>query len=138
MSRGLGCGEGLRGYRPKGSGRLLSPKEEQEVQRLIQDPTPHPLKMYYALWTRPAVSDSIVVRYGIPLQVRTLDKHLKRWRYPRNPLKKACEQSPVAVGKWQKETCQAIYNLQESSATPNTETCTMLRNTSWPDLGPDG
>ena len=82
MSRGLGCGEGLRGYRPKGSGRLLSPKEEQEVQWLIQDPTPHPLKMYYALWTRPAVSDLIVVRYGVPLQVRTLDKHLKRWRYP--------------------------------------------------------
>ncbi len=101
MSRGLGCGEGLRGYRPKGSGRLLSPNEEQEVQRLIQDRTPEQLKMNYALWTRQAVSDLIEVRTGIRLQVRTAGKYLKRWGYtPRNPLKKACEESPVAVGKW--------------------------------------
>ncbi len=98
-----------RGHRPKGSGRLLSPTEEQEVQWLIQDRTPDQLKMNYALWTRQAVSELIEVRTGIRLQVRTVGKYLKRWGYtPQKPLKKAYEQSPAAVGKWLQETYPAI------------------------------
>ena len=98
-----------RGHRPKGSGRLLSPQEEQEVQWLIQDRTPDQLKMNYALWTRQAVSELIEVRTGVRLQVRTVGKYLKRWGYtPQKPLKKAYEQSPVAVGKWLQETYPAI------------------------------
>ena len=98
-----------RGHRPKGSGRLLSPQEEQEVQWLIQDRTPDQLKMNYALWTRQAVGELIEVRTGVRLQVRTVGKYLKRWGYtPQKPLKKAYEQSPVAVGKWLQETYPAI------------------------------
>ncbi len=98
-----------RGQRPKGSGRLLTPEQEQEVQRLIQDRTPDQLKMNYALWTRQAVSELIEVRTGVRLQVRTVGKYLKRWGYtPQKPLKKAYEQSPEAVGKWLKETYPAI------------------------------
>ena len=97
------------GGRPKGSGRLLSPAEEQEIQWLIQDRTPDQLKMNYALWTRQAVSELIEVRTGVRLQVRTVGKYLKRWGYtPQKPLKKACEQSPAAVGKWLQETYPAI------------------------------
>src|ERR1035437_2493282 len=89
------------GGRPKGSGRLLSPVDEQEVQGLIQDRTPDQLKMSYALWTRQAVGELIEARYGIRLPVRTVGKYLKRWGYtPPKPLKKAYEQSPVTVGKW--------------------------------------
>src|SRR5664280_2183379 len=89
------------GGRPTGSGRLLSEAEESEVQALIQDRTPDQLKMSYALWTRQAVSELIAARYGIRLQVRTVGKYLKRWGYtPQRPLKKAYEQSPVAVGRW--------------------------------------
>jgi len=89
------------GGRPTGSGRLLSQAEESAVQWLIQDRTPDQLKMNYALWTRQAVSELIEVRYGIRLQVRTVGKYLKRWGYtPQKPLKKAYEQSPVAVGRW--------------------------------------
>ena len=98
-----------RGHRPKGSGRLLSPQEEQEVQWLIQDRTPDQLKMNDALWTRQAVGELIEVRTGVRLQVRTVGKYLKRWGYtPQKPLKKAYEQSPVAVGKWLQETYPAI------------------------------
>jgi transposase len=98
-----------RGHRPKGSGRLLSAKEEQEVQWLIQDRTPDQLKMNYALWTRQAVSELIEVRTGVRMQVRTVGKYLKRWGYtPQKPLKKAYEQSPAAVGTWLKETYPAI------------------------------
>jgi transposase len=98
-----------RGHRPKGSGRLLPPEEEQEVQRLIQDRTPDQLKMNYALWTRQAVSELIEGRTGIRMQVRTVGKYLKRWGYtPQKPLKKAYEQSPAAAGKWLQETYPAI------------------------------
>lgn len=89
------------GGRPKGSGRLLCPGEEQQVQRLIQDRTPDQLKMSYALWTRQAVGELIETRYAIRLPVRTVGKYLKRWGYtPQRPLKKAYEQSPAAVGQW--------------------------------------
>lgn len=98
-----------RGHRPRGSGRLLSPVEETEVQRLIQDRTPDQLKMNYALWTRQAVSELIEARTGVRLQVRTVGKYLKRWGYtPQKPLKKAYEQSPAAVGKWLDEQYPAI------------------------------
>jgi transposase len=89
------------GGRPKGSGRLLGPDEEREVQWLIQDRTPDQLKMNYALWTRQAVGELIEARYGIQLKVRNVGKYLKRWGYtPQKPLKKAYEQSPAAVNKW--------------------------------------
>jgi transposase len=98
-----------RGHRPKGSGRLLTAKDEQAVQRLIQDRTPDQLKMSYALWTRQAVSELIEARTGVRLQVRTVGKYLKRWGYtPQKPLKKAYEQSPAAVAKWLEETYPAI------------------------------
>ncbi len=78
------------GHRPKGSGRLLSGEQEQQVQWLIRDRTPDQLKMRYALWTRQAVSELIEARFDIRLPVRTMDKYLKRWGYtPQKPLKKA-------------------------------------------------
>lgn len=97
------------GGRPKGSGRLLGPDEEREVQWLIQDRTPDQLKMNYALWTRQAVGELIEARYGIQLKVRNVGKYLKRWGYtPQKPLKKAYEQSPAAVNKWLNEQYPVI------------------------------
>jgi transposase len=97
------------GHRPKGTGCLLSPEQEQLVQRLIQDRTPDQLKMSYALWTRQAISELIEARFGVRLTVRNTGKYLKRWGYtPQKPLKKAYEQSPVAVGKWLNESYPAI------------------------------
>lgn len=97
------------GHRPKGTGRLLSPEREQQIRRLIQDRTPDQLKMSYALWTRQAVSELIEARFGIRLTVRNTGKYLKRWGFtPQKPLKKAYEQSPVAVSKWLNESYPGI------------------------------
>jgi transposase len=87
--------------RPSGTGRTLSAEQEREVQRLIRDRTPDQLKMIYALWTRQAVAELILTRYGIKLAVRTMGLYLKRWGFtPQKPMKKAYEQSPAAVKKW--------------------------------------
>jgi transposase len=46
-------------------------------------------------------SELIEAIYGVRLTVRNTGKYLKRWGFtPQRPLKKAYEQSPVAVQKW--------------------------------------
>jgi transposase len=90
--------------RPFGSGRMLTPEQENRIQQLIQDRTPDQLKLVYALWTRQAVSELIETVYGVRLSVRNMGKYLKRWGFtPQRPLKKAYEQSPAAVSKWVNE-----------------------------------
>jgi transposase len=90
--------------RLKGSGRLLTAAQEDKIQRLIQDRTPYQLKLAYALWARPAVSELIEAVYGVRLTVRNTGKYLKRWGFtPQKPLKKAYEQSSEAVQKWVNE-----------------------------------
>lgn len=97
------------GHRPKGAGRALTAEQESEVQRLIRDHFPDQLKMSTALWTRQAVREVILRRYGILLAVRAIGNYLKRWGMtPQKPLQKAYEQSPQAVGKWLNEEYPAI------------------------------
>lgn len=97
------------GGRKVGEKRLLEADQETEVRRLIVDKTPDQLKMAYALWTRAAVSQLIEQRYGIRLAVRTMGLYLARWGFtPQKPMKKAYEQSPVAVRKWLDEQYPVI------------------------------
>lgn len=89
--------------------RTLTAKQELEVrelelQELIRDRTLDQLKMAYALWIRQAVAELILDRFGIKLAVHTMGLYLARWGVtPQKPMKKAYEQSPVAVQKWLKE-----------------------------------
>ena len=100
--------------RPAGSGRQLTAEQEKRIQQLIQDRTPDQLKLAYALWTRQAVSELIEAVYGVRLTVRNMGKYLKRWGFtPQRPLKKACEQSPGAVGKWVNEEYLPELNPDE-------------------------
>jgi transposase len=95
--------------RPEGTGRTLTAEQEREVQRLIRDRTPDQLKMIYALWSRQAVAELILNRYGIKLAVRTMGLYLERWGFtPQKPMKKAYEQSPAAVKKWLDEDYPVI------------------------------
>ncbi|MCS6762969.1 MAG: IS630 family transposase [Candidatus Protistobacter heckmanni] len=95
--------------RPQGTGRTLTAEQEREVQRLIRDRTPDQLKMIYALWSRQAVAELILNRYGIKLAVRTMGLYLERWGFtPQKPMKKAYEQSPAAVKKWLDEDYPVI------------------------------
>jgi transposase len=90
--------------RTVGERRLLSAKQELEIQRLIADKLPDQLKMPFALWTRAAVKQLIEQRFGVRLSVRTMGKYLKRWGFtPQQPLKKAYEQSPSAVKRWHEQ-----------------------------------
>jgi len=90
--------------RKTGDGRLLTAEQETLIRKLIADKTPDQLKMVYALWTRQAVAELVLERFGIKLAVRTMGLYLARWGFtPQKPMKKAYEQSPAAVKKWLEE-----------------------------------
>lgn len=95
--------------RAVGEGRTLTPEQERELQKLITDKLPDQLKLPFALWTRRAVAQLILNRYGIKLPVRTMGEYLKRWGFtPQKPLKKAYEQKPKIVREWLADTYPLI------------------------------
>ena len=90
----------LRGRSP-GDGRVLSPAQEETIQRMIIDKRPEQLKMDFHLWSRAAVSQLIEQEFGVKLQTRSTGKYLTRWGFtPQKPIKRAYEQSPAAVQAW--------------------------------------
>lgn len=87
--------------RRTGEDRALTEEQEQAIQRLICDKRPEQLKMEFALWSRAAVMQLIEREYGVVLHVRSVGKYLARWGFtPQKPIKRAYEQSPVAVQGW--------------------------------------
>lgn len=89
--------------------KLLSSKQEKQVQRMICDTMPDQLKLPYALWTRKAVKELIEREFAILLAITTTGDYLRSWGYtPQKPKKKAYEQNPKAVQKWLKQDYPAI------------------------------
>lgn len=103
-----GIESGRRG-RPAGSCRTLTPEQEEQIQRMISDKRPEQLKLDFALWTRAAVMLLIERECAIRIPVRSVGEYLKRWGFtPQKPIRRAYEQSPVAVQKWLDETYPEI------------------------------
>jgi len=95
--------------RPTGVGRMLTPEQEKEIRKRIEDKTPDQLKMPYVLWTREAVKELIEQKYSIRIAIRTVGKYLALWGFtPQKPLKKAYEQNPKQVSQWLKGTYPGI------------------------------
>lgn len=93
---------GRRGRR-HGEKRSLTEEQERGVRKLIVDKTPDQLKFPFALWTRGAVRQLIERHCGIDMPIRTVGEYLKRWGFtPQKPIKRAKEQSSVAVDRWLK------------------------------------
>ena len=89
--------------------KLLSSKQEQEIQKMILDVMPDQLKLPYALWTRKAVKELVEKEFGIVLAINTMGDYLRSWGYsPQKPKKKAYEQNSKAVQKWLEEEYPAI------------------------------
>lgn len=107
--------EGAKGIRLKtrgrkyGAKRTLTPEQEKELQKMIEDKEPDQLKLPFALWTRRAVLQIIKKLYRIDMPIRTVGEYLKRWGFtPQKPLKRAYEQNPEAVTRWVSEEYPVI------------------------------
>jgi transposase len=84
--------------------KLLSAKQEQEIQRMITDTMPDQLKLDFALWTRKAVKDLVEREFGIMLAINTMGDYLRKWGFtPQKPKKRAYEQDDKKVQKWLNE-----------------------------------
>src|ERR671920_2037136 len=103
-----GLASGPRGPAP-GTGRFLEAEQEAQVRALISQHTPDELGLPFALWSRAAVRMLIERRWGIRLAVRTIGTYLARWGFTaQKPLRRAYEQSPKAVRRWQRRDYPAI------------------------------
>lgn len=107
--------EGLKGLTAKKKGvrpedkKLLSDRQELEIQKMIVDKMPEQLKLDFALWTRKAIIELIEREFGIVLALTTMGDYLRKWGYtPQKPKKKAYEQCPKKVQKWLDEEYPAI------------------------------
>jgi len=82
-------------------GKKINGKQSAEVRRLIKDKLPDQLKLSFGLWTREAVQQLILDRYGIELSRWQVGRYLKSWGYtPQKPIRKAFEQKPEKVKEW--------------------------------------
>ncbi|MFI4972825.1 MAG: IS630 family transposase [Hyphomicrobiales bacterium] len=69
--------------------------------RTIQERCPDQAKMPFVLWTRAAVQEFLLRRFGIKVSVWTVGRYLKRWGFtPQKPVRRAYEQNPEAVKRW--------------------------------------
>ncbi len=103
-----GLGERRRGRRP-GEQPALSESHQHEVMALVRESTPDQLGLAGFLWTRDAVGELIVQRYGLRLARTTVGGYLRGWGFsPQRPQRRALEQNPAAVRRWLEETYPAI------------------------------
>ncbi|MFT7548359.1 MAG: transposase [Candidatus Azotimanducaceae bacterium] len=100
--------ENKRGRR-LGTGRRLTPPQEDRIRCSIVDKTPDQMKLPFALWNAQAVRLLIKTLFKIDLPVRSVRNYLKRWGFtPQRPMKRALEQKPEAVRQWLKEEYPSI------------------------------
>ena len=116
----------------EGIGRLLSVKQEKEVQKMIIDKMPEQLKLPFGLWTRKAIVELIKRQYNIKIAIRTMGTYLKRWGFsPQKPKKKAYEQNSKSVQKWLIEEYPSIVKkAKNENAEIHWGDETGIRNTS--------
>ena len=103
-----GLRTGPRGPEP-GHGRFLDAEQETEARDLIRRHTPDEMDLPFALWSRAAVRELILRRFGVRLAVRSMGTHLARWGFTaQKPLRRAYEQDPAAVRRWLRRDYPAI------------------------------
>jgi len=101
---------GIKAIRPKkrgrkpGDGKLLTKGQEDEIRKIIIDKSPNQIKLSFMLWTRQAISELIMQKYGIGLSLRCITNYLKRWGFTcQRPTKKAYIQDNIKVKQFMDE-----------------------------------
>ncbi len=82
-------------------GKKINGIQSAEVRKLVKEKMPEQLKLSFGLWTREAVQQLIIERYGVDLSRWQVGRYLKAWGYtPQKPISKAFEQDPARVQYW--------------------------------------
>lgn len=92
-----------------GEKRTLSMANEYWLKDQIVGSSPSQLSLPFALWSRKAVHDVILMKFGVDMPIRTVGEYLRRWEFtPQRPAKRAAEQRPQAVKQWLEADYPAI------------------------------
>jgi len=95
-----GIKPGKRGRR-EGAKRVLTPEQEQEIQKTIVDHCPEQVKIPGCMWTRENIRDHIRRKYGIEMPLSTLGYYLERWGFSvQRPIKRAYKRDEEEVKSW--------------------------------------
>lgn len=97
--------------KPRGRPRSiqLEPHQAATTVRMILGGCPDQLRLPFALWTREAVQQLVLRKFGVDVSVWTIGRYLHRWGLsPQKPLRRAFEQDPIAVKRWLNESYPAI------------------------------
>ncbi|QIK38528.1 winged helix-turn-helix domain-containing protein [Caldichromatium japonicum] len=62
-----------------GEKRALLAEQDAQIRKLMCDGTPDELKLPFALWSRQAVRQLILDRFGIELRPQGEGKYMVRW-----------------------------------------------------------
>lgn len=82
-------------------GKKINGQQSALVRQLIKEKLPDQLKLRYGLWTREAVQQLILNKFGIELSRWQVGRYLKSWGFtPQKPISKAFEQKPEKVKEW--------------------------------------
>lgn len=104
-----------RSGRPLGSGRALSPQQEERIQHLLRTHSPQKCGIAAPLWSRRAVAELIRKECNVTLAVRTVGLYLHRWGFTaKRPRRHARDQDPEEVRQWLQETYPAIEARAEA------------------------
>ena len=111
--------------------KLLNPKQEIQIQKMITDTMPDQLKLDFALWTTKAIKELIMREFDICIGRRAIGNYLKNWGFtPQKPKKRAYEQCPKKVQNWLAEQYPAIKKrAKQEKATIHWGDETGVRNT---------
>jgi hypothetical protein len=102
-----------------GSGRVLSPEQEDEIRRVVVESTPSEQHLPSGTWTRQAIAELIERRLGVELTLQGVGKYLRRWGLtPQKPARQAREQDPEEVREVMEQSLpEAQEQAQEEGAT---------------------
>jgi transposase len=90
----------------------LSQSQQNHIRRFVIGKCPDQLQLPFALWTREAVRDLILKKYGIGLSKRTVGRYLNAWGFtPQKPARVTpepasgvpYERNPKQVKRWLEE-----------------------------------
>lgn len=104
--------------RPKGTGRprKLTPAQERQVFRWVNDKRPDQYGFDFGLWTRQIVQELLLSRFGASLSLASIGGLLARLGLSaQKPLRRAYQRDPDAIEKWKTETFPAIVSEAKTS-----------------------
>lgn len=100
---------GDRTGRPEGSGRWLTPAQEDHLVTLLIATSPADQGIASGLWTRAAVRQLIRQEFNLRVPIRTVGEYLRRWGFtPQRPGRQSRGQDPDEVRQWLEDEYPAL------------------------------